>query len=149
MLNRKTVILFIACGLLMPYACSSKKNRETYLQEIEKTEKDFKSSIAALGVAESFFLYADSGAVILRGNDELIKGRTAIRNYYSSPQFKEASVNWTPDFIEVSASGDMAYSYGRYVWLIKDSTGKENEYKGLYHTIWKKQTDASWKFVWD
>lgn len=134
----------------MLYACdSNRENRETYLKEIVKTEADFKSAISTLGVAEAFFLHADSNAVILRANDSLIKGRAAIRDYYLNPKFKDASVNWTPDFIEVSASGDMAYSYGRYVWLIKDSTGKENEYKGLYHTIWKKQTDGSWKYSWD
>ena len=150
MLRNKKVSVFIFSSLFIFYACNSNKTtRDTYLQEIAKTETDFKFSITSLGVAEAFFLHADSSAVILRGNDSLIKGRAAIRNYYSSPQFKDESVNWAPDFIEVSASGDMAYSYGRYVWLLKDSTGKENEYKGLYHTIWKKQTDGSWKYIWD
>lgn len=150
MYSKKTKALFIVSSLFLLYACNGNKtNRDINLQEIEKTEKDFKTSIARLGVAEAFFLYADSNAVILRANDSLIKGKSAIRDYYSMPQFKGASVNWTPDFTEVSASGDMAYSYGKYVWLLKDTTGKENEYKGLYHTIWKKQSDGSWKYVWD
>ena len=147
--TKKTTILFIVSGLFIFYACNNKTNRDAYIKEIEKTEKDFKSSISILGLAEAFFLYADSSAVILRANDSLIKGKSAIRDYYSMPQFKGASVNWTPNFTEVSASGDMAYSYGKYVWLLKDTTGKENEYKGLYHTIWKKQSDGSWKYVWD
>ena len=100
-------------------------------------------------MAEAFYLYADSNAVILRGNDSLIRGKAAIRNYYSMQKFKGASVDWAADFSEVSASGDMAYSYGKYVWILKDSSGKENEYKGMYHTIWKKQVDGSWKYVWD
>ncbi len=150
MFRNMKVYMFILSSLFTFYACNSNKaTRDTYLQEIAKTEADFKLSIDSHGVAEAFFLHADSSAVILRANDSLIEGRTAIRNYYSRPQFKDASVNWTPDFIEVSASGDMAYSYGRYVWLLKDSTGKENEYKGIYHTIWKKQTDGSWKYIWD
>ena len=150
MYSKKTMVLFIVSGLFILHACNDNKaNRDINLQEIEKTEKDFKTSIASLGVAEAFFLYADSNAVILRANDSLIKGRKAIRNYYSSPQFNGAVVNWTPDFSEVSASGDMAYSYGKYVWMFKDSTGKQSEYKGVYHTIWKKQTDGSWKYVWD
>jgi ketosteroid isomerase-like protein len=148
--SREKMIAFIVVCQFIMIACNSKKtNEENYLQEIEKTEKDFNASIAALGVAEAFALYADSNAVILRGNDSLIKGRSAIRNYYSRPVFNGASVKWAPDFSEVSANGDMAYSYGKYVWLLKDSTGKESVYKGLYHTIWKKQPDGSWKYVWD
>ena len=144
------MVLFIVSSFFILFACNGNiTNRAINLQEIEKTEKDFKTSISRLGVAEAFFLYADSNAVILRANDSLIKGRKAIRNYYSGPQFKGAVVNWTPDFSEVSASGDMAYSYGKYVWIFKDSTGKQSEYKGLYHTIWKKQTDGTWKYVWD
>ena len=150
MLGNNKALVFLFCSSFIVCACNdSKKNRASYMQEIATTENEFKVSITALGVAEAFYFYADSSAVILRANDSLIKGRAAIRNYYSRPQFKDASVNWTPDFIEVSASGDMAYSYGRYVWLLKDSTGKENEYKGLYHTIWKKQPDGSWKYSWD
>lgn len=147
--SRITTIVLIFCSLFLFYACNKKNNQNTYLQEIEKTEKDFKSSISSLGLAEAFYLYADSNAVILRGNDSLIRGKAAIRNYYSMAKFTGASVDWAADFIEVSASGDMAYSYGKYVWLLKDSSGKENEYKGLYHTIWKKQMDGSWKYVWD
>ena len=149
MRSKRIIMLFVVTGLFILHACNNKTNRNTYLLEIEKTEKDFKSAIATLGAAEAFFLYADSNAVILRENDSLIKGKAAIRNYYARPLFKGASVNWEPDFSEVSISGDMAYSYGKYVWILRDSTGKENEYKGLYHTIWKKQTDGSWKYTWD
>jgi ketosteroid isomerase-like protein len=150
MQSKKIVIIYILACQFMLLACNSKKViRENYLKEIEKTEKDFNSSIKTLGVAEAFYLYADSNAVILRGNDSLIKGKSAIRNYYSKPLFNRASVDWKPDFSEVSSTGDIAYSYGRYVWLLKDSTGNEKEYKGLYHTIWKKQPDGSWKYVWD
>jgi ketosteroid isomerase-like protein len=147
--KKEVIACMIACQLML-FACKDKKtNPENYLLEIEKTEKDFNAAIASIGVAEAFALYADSNAVILRGNDSLIRGKSAIRNYYSRPVFNQASVQWAPDFSEVSASGDLAYSYGKYVWLLKDSTGKENIHRGLYHTIWKKQPDGSWKYIWD
>jgi ketosteroid isomerase-like protein len=146
----KMVIVFIVACHFVLVACNSKKtNRKKYLLEIKNTEKDFNVSIKALGVAEAFALYADSNAVILRGNDSIIKGKSAIRSYYSKPFFNGASVKWAPDFSEVSANGDLAYSYGKYVWVLKDSTGKENTYKGIYHTLWKKQPDGRWKYVWD
>jgi len=35
------------------------------------------------------------------------------------------------------------------LWKIKDEQGKIAEYKGVFHTVWKKQADKSWKYVWD
>ena len=56
MYSKKTMVLFIVSGLFILYACNDNKaNRDINLQEIEKTEKDFKTSIARLGVAEAFF----------------------------------------------------------------------------------------------
>jgi ketosteroid isomerase-like protein len=58
-------------------------------------------------------------------------------------------VKWSPDFIDVSKEGDMAYTYGKYVWQSPDSTGKMNVSNGIFHTVWKRQVDGSWKYVWD
>jgi ketosteroid isomerase-like protein len=131
--------------------CAGKKENNTtdYRKEIEKTEADFKKYLAEKGVAESFHFFADSAAIIIRGNDSMIKGPDAIKNYYGRPAYKNATVNWSPDGITVSSSGDLAFSYGRYHWVFTDSTGKKTDYKGNYHTIWKKQADGSWKYVWD
>jgi ketosteroid isomerase-like protein len=58
-------------------------------------------------------------------------------------------VNWTPDFIEVSADGTLGYTYGKYVWKIKQANGTIKELLGIFHTVWKRQPDGSWKYVWD
>jgi ketosteroid isomerase-like protein len=40
-----------------------------------------------------------------------------------------------------------------FLWKIclvnKDSTGKKMNTKVYNITVWKKQTDGSWKYVWD
>jgi ketosteroid isomerase-like protein len=59
-------------------------------------------------------------------------------------RFKNASVKWSPDFIDVSSSGDLGYTYGKYVWESKDSTGKTTASKGIFHTVWEKQKDGNW-----
>ncbi|MEI9943504.1 MAG: DUF4440 domain-containing protein [Chitinophagaceae bacterium] len=58
-------------------------------------------------------------------------------------------MTWTPDFIEVSENGDLGYTFGKYTWSTKDSAGQAQEYKGVFHTVWKKQEDGQWKYVWD
>ena len=118
--------------------------------EIEiQVEKSFEKMSAEKGIAEAFYFFADDSAVIKRENDTLIIGKENIKSYYSNPAYKNALVNWTPDFIDVSVNGNMAYTYGKYLWKIWNDTGNTTEYRGVFHTVWKKQKDNSWKYVWD
>ena len=114
-----------------------------------KAEKDFEKMAAEKGIAEAFWYYAAPDAVIKRQNDTLIKGKDNIKKYYSTDFYKRASVKWTPDFIDISEEGDMAYTYGKYIWHSSDSAGSVNEFAGIFHTVWKKQPDGDWKYVWD
>lgn len=139
-------------GLLMITSCVKKEERMTvddYKSEIFNSEKDFEKMVREKGIAAGFYQFADSNAVIKRENDTLIIGKENIRKYYANPKFKNAVVTWSPDFINVSESGDMAYTYGKYTWTVKDSTGKTNTFKGVFHTVWKRQADGNWKYVWD
>jgi ketosteroid isomerase-like protein len=117
--------------------------------QIVKAEKDFEKLAAEKGLAEAFYQFADSNAVIKREHDTLIIGKNNIKNYYSNPKFQNKTVTWSPDAVTVSDAGDMASSYGKYVWTSKDETGKEQISKGVFHTVWKKQKDGSWKYIWD
>lgn len=43
----------------------------------------------------------------------------------------------------------MAFTYGDYVFTSLDTLGNKKENKGILHTVWRRQNDGSWKFVWD
>jgi ketosteroid isomerase-like protein len=138
--------------LLVLNGCSpkSEKKNSAYVKlQIIKTEKDFEKLVAEKGLAEGFYQFADSNAVIKRENDTLIIGKDNIKSYYSNPKYQDKTVTWSPDAVIVSDAGDMASSYGKYVWISKDSSGKEQISKGIFHTVWKKQKDGSWKYIWD
>ena len=137
------------CLLFCSCQTDSTNLRNKATQEIAQAEKDFEKMASEKGIAEAFWFFADSNAVIKRNNDTLIKGKENIRNFYSTAFYKTASVKWSPDFIDVSEKGDMAYTYGKYIWQSKDSSGKTNEFKGVFHTVWKRQKDGNWKYVWD
>jgi len=146
---KNTVFLIAIIVLFFSCKSDSAERMKKANQEIALTEKDFEKMVAEKGIAEGFWFYADSNAVIKRQNDTLIKGKENIRNYYSATFYKTASVKWNPDFIEVSENGDMGYTYGKYLWQSKDSTGMISESRGVFHTVWKKQANGSWKYVWD
>lgn len=145
-----TIKLFISLLLLSGCSPKSETKNLTYVKlEIVKTEKDFEKMVAKKGIAEGFYQFADSNAVIKRENDTLIIGKNNIKNYYLNSKIQNASVTWSPDAVTVSDAGDMASSYGKYTWTFKDSSGKEQVLKGIFHTVWKKQKDGAWKYIWD
>ena len=142
-------LLYLLFTGILFFSCSQQIDKEKIKQEVFNTEKSFEKMCAEKGIAAGFFFFADDSAVIKRQNDTLIIGKENIKNYYSKEFYKNAFVKWTPDFIDVSNDGSMAYTYGKYVWTAKDENGKSSEFKGVFHTVWKRQADKSWKYVWD
>ena len=131
------------------FSCGNGKNYVETKNEIRQTEKDFQRLLISEGAASAFYKFASDSAVIKRKDDTLIFGNEAIKKYYSNPFYKNAVAIWEPDYIGISDDGTMAYTFGKYEWTFTDSTGKKTNYKGIFHTVWKKMLDGSWKFVWD
>lgn len=129
-------------------SCKQSINKEALQNEIFNTEKAFEKMVQEKGQAEGFYFFADENAVILRGKDSLIKGKENIKNYYVMHSNPNAMLTWTPDFIYVSDCGTLGYTYGKYIYSIRDSTGENKEQTGVFHTVWKKQ-NGEWKYVWD
>lgn len=142
----------LICAILLASACNednSNVDRSEMIAEVRKVEKDFAAMAAAEGLAEAFSHYAAEDGVISRGKN-LHKGPKAIRAYFEANKvYTDVSLTWEPDFIDVSKSGDMAYTYGPYTFTAKDSTGFKLEDTGYFHTVWKRQENGEWKFVWD
>ncbi len=149
-------IISVVPVLVLLAACTAKtsnqasgEGRESAKAGIARAEKDFEKMAAEKGIAEAFWFFADSNAVIRRRNDSLVKGKDQIRELYSDAYFRTARVTWSADFVEAAESGELGYTYGHYRWQSTDSTGKTEESTGVFHTVWKKQKDGSWKYVWD
>ena len=143
-----SVVVFIIVTL---FSCNSanQRNTEKWKKEILETEKEFALMSRTKGIPAAFMAFADDSAVLLR-NNSLYIGKDALREYYShSSNDTNVDLAWKPQFIDVSESGDMAYTYGYYTYSFLDSTQNKVETKGVFHTIWKRQSDGSWKFVWD
>ncbi|HOO98545.1 MAG TPA: DUF4440 domain-containing protein [Bacteroidales bacterium] len=125
-------------------SCSVKSTNDS--REILATEHEFAGMADEKGVAEAFYHFAADSAVILRGG-KLIRGKEAIREYYSQHLKPGTKLLWAPDFIDVS--GELAYTWGKYTLRIPDSAGNVTGSQGYFHTVWKRQPDGSWRFVWD
>jgi ketosteroid isomerase-like protein len=141
----KQSLLFI---LLMTMACSSphRSSVEEDRAAILETEAAFALMAQEEGIAAAFFHYAADSAVISRGN-RMIRGGEAIRDYYLENLNPGTRLQWTPEYVEVS--GDLGYTWGRYYLSVPDSPDTIRESTGIFHTVWKRQPDGSWRYVWD
>jgi ketosteroid isomerase-like protein len=148
-MHRHIYIAFILSIILI--GCNKSKtneNKTLWKSQILKVEQDFNDLAQKEGLIIAFETYAAPDGIIKRGG-KTIKGRAAITEWYRKDSRPNETLNWKPVFVDVSASGDLAYTYGGAVLTSIDSTGKKIERIGEFHTIWKRQEDGNWKFVWD
>lgn len=84
-------------------------------------------------------------------NNILIKGKDAINNSFGNqdPGPGKVELAWEPDFVDVSGSGDLGYTYGKYTYSVTDSSGAVKLDSGIFPTVWKRQANSEWRFVWD
>ena len=144
------IILALIFGLAF-LGCSDEPNvgsheMDLWKKEIENTELAFSQLAGEEGIHEAFTTYAAADAVLSR-NKKLIFGKIAIDNFYTSNS--STGLSWKLDFVDVATSGDLGYTYGHYIYTYQDSLGLVKADTGIFHTVWKRQLDGQWKFVWD
>jgi len=145
----KLPILLVVLLINLTSCQTSMNNQDISKRIIAETEKAFEQMVQEKGIAKAFYHFADENAVLKRENDSLIIGKENIKTYYQSKDLKNVTLHWTPDFIDVSEDESMAYTYGKFLMKVTNADATITEHKGVFHTVWKKQIDGSWKYVWD
>ena len=140
---RYFIILLLAFSSCRMFNREDKKISERSLQEMEQADEDFSNYSREHGMRKAFLEFIDDDGIMMRDNSMPIIGAHAI-NYITSINDSSIELTWEPRGADMSASGDLGYTYG--VYELKDSN---NVQKGTYVTIWKKQADGKWKFVLD
>lgn len=140
----------LTCSMLsfLFMACTDEhqNNVPLWKEQIVDTEKAFAQMVQEKGIHAAFVHFAAEDAVLMR-NNKLFAGKAVIDSMLAGQQSTELS--WTPDFVDVSGAGDLGYTYGKYSFSFKDENGNTVENNGIFHTVWKRQEDGSWKYVWD
>lgn len=142
--------IFVLLSLVLFFGCANQDNEKMaqYKIQVLRAESNFALMAEQKGMEEAFLFFAADDAVLNR-NDSIIDGKEAMKKYFRNQAFKEIRLKWEPDFVDVSSSGDMAYTYGKYIFRAVDSSGVRISANGIFHTVWKRQDDGSWKFVYD
>jgi len=113
-----------------------------------KTDREFSRMSVKEGAPVAFDAYMAENAIMLRNGTGPLTGRDAInKNFENFP--KNATLKWKPIMAEISQSGDFGFTIGDWELSTVDPNGHEKKGFGNYISIWKKQPDGSWKFIFD
>jgi len=143
------IVAFLVVTISMPLprptvSASPKATVET----IKQLEAEFMKAAGEKGSAGYLAYYADNAVEVPNGAP-LIEGKTNIAPGMSFLDDKNNRLMWTPVGGDVSASGDLGYTYGTYEFHSKTKEGTPRVQYGKYTTIWKLQKDGNWKVVLD
>lgn len=106
---------------------------------IVAAERAFAADAPVLGLTASFNKWAVPDAVMI-GGGQVRTVRDVFPPDVPRPA-DEALLEWWPNFAGISRSGDLGFTTG--------GVAINGQRTGHYFTIWKKQTDGSWRWVYD
>jgi uncharacterized protein (TIGR02246 family) len=146
MLIGSTIVL-----ALITAGCGEQRKVDLSAEEaaIRRTDADWLAAASARDLNRVLPFWTDDATIVTPGMPPIV-GKDAIRKYvsgaFATPGF---SITWKTEKVEVSQSGDLAYSTGTDRISLNTPDGKSVTEENRGVAIWKKQVDGSWRVVLD
>ena len=132
------VAFSLALGLALPADAAKKPKAPPPLTPapVVAAERAFAADGLAMGIKQSFLKHMADDAIVFQ--PEPMNAREAIS---AQPDKPGPKLEWWPVWAGIAASGDLGFTTGPYA--------VDGVRRGHYFTIWKKQADGSWKWLYD
>jgi uncharacterized protein (TIGR02246 family) len=120
------------------------------VKAIRDLETDWEQAFAAKDVDKLSAFYADDASCFF-SDGSVITGFAAIKaSLKPYLDDKNSSFSYSSNKVDVQKSGDLGYSQITYTMTMTDpKTKKVVSEKGIAITVYKKQSDGSWKIAMD
>ncbi len=129
-----------SCNLFRPEKTEAGLDEKIKMMDADRA---FSKLSEEKGMKAAFMEYIDSNGVLLKPGQYPILGADAI-DFLIQQDDSAYKLQWKPTRGVIAASGELGYTYGLYALQLPE---KDTAVYGTYITIWKKQSDGSWKFV--
>ncbi|HEX8232474.1 MAG TPA: DUF4440 domain-containing protein [Caulobacteraceae bacterium] len=131
--------LSLALALLMLAGGASRADAAD-AAEVVAAERAFARDGLAMGVKRSFLKWSAPDAIVF--DPDPVKAHAVYGAAPDSDPTKPATpLKWWPRWAGVAQSGDLGFTTG--------AVERGDQRTGHYFTIWKKQADGSWKWIYD
>ena len=113
-----------------------------------EADRAFARATAANGTESWVTTFTEDG-MMFNGSQPVV-GHGAIRDFMG-PAFDSGnfSLTWDPVAGEISGSGDLGYTRGRWESRATSSDGSEIVRIGMYVTIWRLNAEGEWRVALD
>jgi uncharacterized protein (TIGR02246 family) len=140
----------VACNQAPTVASTPPDTHDADVQAIKDTEVAWAKASAAKDADKFASFYADDASLLLEGMPP-VNGKDAIgktvKGMMGDPNF---ALDFQGTRWDVAKSGDVGYAQGSYTMTMSNpKTKKGSTDKGKYLTVFKKQSDGTWKAVED
>jgi len=143
--NPRTAVLVCAAALA---AGCSRTDPGKLRAEVIAADRAFCAAARKDGVEAAFLgVIAADGKLL----GETRTGADAVRDSFGTFP-PAAALTWEPSFADVSASGELGYTWGRYTLALPGTKegGTPRNKTGTYVTVWRRQAPGGpWKVVLD
>jgi len=143
-MSRQLLIAALVCaGALSIQGFAQKDSVRTQNRRaLVEMEHAFAKAAATKGTRDAFLEFlADDGIIFQPGP---VNGK----KFWTERQPRKGLLSWEPAFADVSRAGDLGYTTGPWEFRPNGPDDKPVAF-GQYFTIWKKQSDGSWKAALD
>jgi len=134
-------------AVLATWSCGGIESAD-YQEQIMEADRAFGAATAEAGADGWVSYFAENGIQFRNGG--IVSGHASIRELMA-PAFADStfSLTWDPVLAEVSKSGDLGYTVGRYESRRIGPSGEPVVVNGSYVTIWRREADGAWKVALD
>jgi ketosteroid isomerase-like protein len=131
-----SILIVLGC-----FRAAAAETTDELAQQVRTAETAFAATMADRDL-QKFASYVDEEAVFF-GGEGALRGKAAVverwKAFFDGPN---APFSWTPETVEVLASGTLALSSGP----VHDPAGKR---VGTFNSIWRRGADGAWRVVFD
>jgi len=114
--------------------------------ELVETERAFAKLAGERGIRESFIAYFAEDGIGFAPHPHRVKETLSKSPAPTAPP--SIVLNWAPVYGDISQAGDLGWNSGPTV--VEDtSSAKKPTRHGMFFSVWKKQSDGSWKVIVD
>jgi ketosteroid isomerase-like protein len=135
------ILAMITMLVAKGYTMSADPDLDALRQQVVQTEQAFAATMAERDF-EAFRSFLDENAIFFSGEKALrgaVQVAPAWESFFQEP---DAPFSWTPETVEVLASGDLALSSGPVY-------NPQGELVGRFNSIWRRQPSGEWLVVFD
>ncbi|MBI1765789.1 MAG: nuclear transport factor 2 family protein [Acidobacteria bacterium] len=138
--------LALLLSLLLTTVVAQPEKLSAELQVLAEAERAFARLCVAQGVRASFMAFFAPDAINFQPGPVNAQEALAKRPAPTGPL--PTTLDWRPVWGALSAAGDMGCNTGPYT--VTDNTPAQRPTQhGLFFSVWKKQSDGSWKVAVD